>query len=484
MVNTIMRLRASSRKVAYVHRVSNPFPVNPGFHGQEFVVSTLTSNTRHTSDDTTNVVLANGRKVMSNGAFDKQKRLARERFNTHLLPDYSSDCVGRATTLFKTISDLVQDGHDVVCDFHYPYMDIKAISHLHDLLVRAQIREMVRLIGHQHMMPNYCLFTGDHPTEEIIRKIIRNLAKLTVLLDGIVAVSDAVKDSYVTFVARDAEAVREAQFDKIKVIKNGSDLGIYLPATDSAKQEMRRELRLADGLKKVVCFVGRLEALKGSDILLKVLQYFNESRTRGSNIGFVIATSDVLNPEEGHRKEIFQELMKLERLISQGRLRVVLDISKFTRGDDRFRQDVIDILHKATSEGFRQLRSSDIYGGMVNFPVQAAADINLVPSVSEALSLATVEGALAGCYAIAHNTGGLIEVLIDTKLGTLINTSGDLDSVGRAFVDEIILAAWSSRTRNRRNLTLDPSYFETYSGLEMSRRFEGYAGSLFGCGST
>lgn len=483
---TVANSTVSPKKLAFLHRTNEPF-VNSYFFGQEFVVGSLTANSRRSVNNVENMVFFRTSPLSENGQLRKQQTIATERYNASLVPSFSTEPPARAMEMFLAVKRLVKDDRLVTCDFHYPMRDGAIIMELHRLLVENGMRDQVRLVGHQHMLADFGVSKIGEPTtsngRDGLLKSIRKFANLSTILDAIVAVSNAVRDSCITYVARDSCALRELQPEKIVVIPNGIDPGIYVPRSDAEKSDLQRQLGLADGLRKVICFVGRLDKIKGIDTLVKVLEHFDKSHSRRErDLGFVIATSDVLHPDYDDDKiQSFAKIMELKRLIREKRLRLVVDISKFTRGDPRFTSDVVSLLTSSATSGFTEVRKSPIYGGMVGFPVQGAADINLVPSTSEAFSLSTVEGIYSGCFAIANNVGGLREVVANHYLGMVINTNGNIDEAAEAFVDATLSVSWNGRLRKmKEKLLTNRAYFDRYTDIDMYARYEELALTLHG----
>ncbi|MFH1785157.1 MAG: glycosyltransferase [Candidatus Micrarchaeota archaeon] len=462
-----------TRKFAIVHVTHQPFPVNPSFLGQEFVVGALTANSRVLSPTTRNTVFSAHKSYGDGKILDGQTRVAKGRYNTDLLPSVSHSATDVSYQVTEDIRKLVDLGFEVICDFHYPYRDVRTASAIDQTLKRWGIRDRVCMLGHLHMMADYFVHTGKHSDKSGLRGLLVKLSELTRTLDGIVAVSDAVKQSFVTLMANDREALKTARLDHIHIIRNGIDTNMYVPKLPERKAELREQIGLQDGLRAVVGFVGRLEPIKGVQTLLGVLEHFNDSTgRREKEVGFVVATSDVLYWDQSRRsKEIFVKLMGFRRLIEERRLRLVVDISKFTRSEERFAKTVADILGMYSSSDSTLLRKSRFYAGPIDFPVQAATDITIVPSVSEALSLSTVEAILSGNYAIATNVGGLREVLADYKVGTMINFA-DQEDLSPAFVDGILTAIWSGKLSKKKRGLINPSYFSTYSDTRMYQCFE------------
>ncbi len=238
--------------------------------------------------------------------------------------------------------------------------------------------------------------------------------------DGTIIVSEAARESYLA--VRLADNGSQVSLDPAKsfVVRNGIDPFIHTIHSKHDELAARDSIGLAPGLGKVVSYVGRIDNIKGSDFLATVLEHYEKSHRPADNeVGFVIASSSILNAEAPPR--LLKRILANKRLISEGRLRLVLDISKFTRGDERFVDDVQRIiLAYARGHGFASMEAHPAYGGMVSVPVQTLSDIYLHPSRSEGLSLAVVEALFSGAYTIATPVGGIPDVVSEPDTGQLI----------------------------------------------------------------
>jgi glycosyltransferase involved in cell wall biosynthesis len=234
----------------------------------------------------------------------------------------------------------------------------------------------------------------------------------------------------------------------------------------------RDELGLAKGLGKVVSFVGRMDKLKGSDYLVKVLEHFNASASPAdSDVGFVIGTSHLLNITQASRP--FKGLLRMERLIREDRLKVVLDISKYTRGDPRFRKGVEGMLYDfAIRNGLNEALENPLfyrmYGATTNVPVQTISDVYLHPARSEAFGLAVLEAVFGGAYVVSTPVGGIPEIVVDPRLGTLVPIDRDKNT----FVDKLIMAICGSSKPSQFDYSGLEPYFMSYTDRAMYAQFE------------
>ncbi|MBI5046155.1 glycosyltransferase family 4 protein, partial [Candidatus Micrarchaeota archaeon] len=289
--------------------------------------------------------------------------------------------------------------------------------------------------------------------------------------DGFIAVSQATLDSFLRINYDDGSIAMRS--DRSVVIRNGIPRDLYTIGSEAEITNARAAIGLSPNLEKVVSFVGRLDHLKGSDILLYIIQKFERSSDeKDSGVGFVIATPHVLN--SAHPPSFFKKLLEMKRLIRENRLKIVLDISKFTRGDPRFADDVTSILTDfAVEQGLRSLQSFQVggacpYGGMTSVPVQRLSDIYLHPARSEAFGLAVLEAVFSGAHVIASAVGGIPEILSDPRLGKAIplDPSDVRTFVARAVAQ--IRAFVGRSTYDRSDLA---RYFDSYTDTSMFAQF-------------
>ena len=188
-------------------------------------------------------------------------------------------------------------------------------------------------------------------------------AKVIRAADAIVAFSRHERDAMERFYG--------ASTAKIKVIPCGVDVDFFQPVE---REEARRRLGLGDD--RVVLFVGRLEPLKGVDILLKAvaqLERANSTRT-------VIVGGDLqADAEVARLRALCDDLGIAERVSFLGRLA----------------QQELPLYY-------------------------SAADVSVVPSYYESFGLVALESMACGTPVIASRVGGLPTIVKDGLNGYLI----------------------------------------------------------------
>ncbi len=164
----------------------------------------------------------------------------------------------------------------------------------------------------------------------------------------------------------------DADPNKIKVIPPGVDLSLFQPVDMS---EARASLGI--NASKVLLFVGRLDPLKGVDILLHAFSMLSKER----DLHLVIVGGNVVEHDEETRlKALTRELGIASRV--------------------DFREPVDhDMLHLLYS----------------------TANVTVVPSYHESFGLVAVESLACGTPVVASNRGGLSTTITDGENGFLVD---------------------------------------------------------------
>ncbi|MFN7991787.1 MAG: glycosyltransferase [Candidatus Micrarchaeia archaeon] len=475
MQATPMQKDQSGQKSAYMHFASRfPFPLNPIFFGQTFVIGNLTAASRFEKDRKNFVFLRDAGDPMTEPLLGpKAQALCRDRFNAELRFSYGLEAMESVTGLVRQMAD---EGYHSNLVFHFPVTtDTQFAYELRSTLERTGLDRHSSIIFYLHTDADSHYHSPEDPS---FSRFHIAMAKAS---DGIIGVSKAVRDNFVSLSFMDQG--REVGLDPARsfVVRNGIDPHIYNIKDETEIAKARGELGLDGALEKVVSFVGRMDRLKGSDYLVKVLEYFEGSRDpQNDRVGFVIGTSHVLNVDQASKP--FKGLLRMKRLITEGRLKVVLDISKYTRGDPRFREDVSAILGQYASRRGLERALADplfrkLYGGMTNTPVQTISDIYLHPSRSEAFGLSVLEGVFGGAYVIATSVGGIPEIIVDKRLGRLV-TPSDKNTI----VDKLISGIRGAERKTAYDRSGLKDYFASYTDVHMFKEFERYVRQIRGLG--
>ncbi len=161
----------------------------------------------------------------------------------------------------------------------------------------------------------------------------------------------------------------------VAVIPLGVDLERFRPASDDERREARSRLGFAPE-ERVVLAVGRIEPLKGLDILIRSLALMSDRR------GVVIA---IIGGDDRAASEV-------ARLRALAREQGVEDAVRFL--GPRPHEALPDYYH--------------------------AADIVAVPSFYESFGLVAVEAMACGVPVVASRVGGLASTVVDGRTGYLI----------------------------------------------------------------
>ncbi len=174
----------------------------------------------------------------------------------------------------------------------------------------------------------------------------------------------------------------DAPADKITVIPCGADMTLFHPVP---RDEARTELGIPDA-RKLVTFVGRIEALKGVDTLFRAVAHLVEKdpswRTR-------LMVAIVGGVPEDESDDLTPEMHRLRTLRDELRLK-----------------DVISFVGAQSQELLPYFYS--------------AAETVVMPSHYESFGMVAVEATACGTPVIASNVGGLTSTIADGKNGFLV----------------------------------------------------------------
>ncbi|MCH7744719.1 MAG: glycosyltransferase [Chloroflexi bacterium] len=158
---------------------------------------------------------------------------------------------------------------------------------------------------------------------------------------------------------------------KVRIIPAGVDLGLFQPLD---KNHARKELGLRE--KKVILYVGRIEPLKGLDILLNAVAMLED-------------TSDTRLLIVGGKPGLDKELDRLKLLANQ------LGIADFVTFTGALGQTELPKYY-------------------------SAADVFVLPSYSESFGLVALEAMACGTPVVVSRVGGLKTFVKDGETGYLI----------------------------------------------------------------
>jgi D-inositol-3-phosphate glycosyltransferase len=224
----------------------------------------------------------------------------------------------------------------------------------------------------------------------------------------------------------------------ITVIPGGVDLQRFHPLPRAAA---RAEIGVAE--EKVVLFVGRIQRLKGLEVLLRAFHY---ARSTDASLDARLVIVGGLPEAADPASNEFREITRLQRLAR--RLRIA---------------------DQVTFVGAVQHQQLPLY--------YAAADVTVMPSSYESFGLVAVESLACGTPVIASRVGGLASIVRDGETGFLVPWRDP-----HLFADRIVHLLKNDRLRTRMGLQARPSverfgwdsiaeqHFELYQELLAERR--------------
>jgi D-inositol-3-phosphate glycosyltransferase len=162
---------------------------------------------------------------------------------------------------------------------------------------------------------------------------------------------------------------------KVAVIPLGVDLERFQPATATERANARARHRIPAS-ERVILAIGRIEPLKGLDILIRSLAQMSDRKDVGV---YIIGGDERATPE-------------IDRLVAIAKQEGVADAVHFL--GSRPHEDLPDYYH--------------------------AADIVALPSFYESFGLVAVEAMAAGVPVVASRVGGLASTVVDGRTGYLI----------------------------------------------------------------
>ena len=201
------------------------------------------------------------------------------------------------------------------------------------------------------------------PFDEYLPLRSENESLIANQVNHIVVWSNHEKESLISLYKVDPE--------KISIIPPGVDIEKFYPRD---KKQCRKHLNLSLE-NKIILFVGRLEKLKGIDILIKVMSIIETSNTQLFIIG-----GEGNSPEVKRLKDLAVKLNVRENILFLGSIP----------------QDELVYY----------------YG---------SSDICVLPSYYESFGLAALEASACGKPVVASKVGGLPSIVLDGKTGYLVN---------------------------------------------------------------
>lgn len=210
----------------------------------------------------------------------------------------------------------------------------------------------------------------------------------------------AVRDAAAVVAASEIEAGELTQMygierRKLAVIPCGVDPEVFRPI----RQADAREALGRDQCERLIVFVGRIEQIKGVDVLLKSLGLLFFRRPELRSEVCLVVVGGALDPDDDAPET--EKLVELRRLVHAHRM-----------------EDNVDFVGSAAQE-----RLALWY---------AAADLCAVPSLTESFGLVALEAMACGTPVVATRVGGLQTVVEDGVSGLLV-PAGDYQALAEAM---------------------------------------------------
>ncbi|MEX2160637.1 MAG: glycosyltransferase [Anaerolineales bacterium] len=255
-------------------------------------------------------------------------------------------------------------------------------------LVGAQLKSawkvpMVLMFHTLGLVKNRITAAGEHESDERIRGERRAL----MAADMVVAATPAEQ--------ADLQWLYEVRSDRICVIPPGVDLQLFHPMD---KDAARAKLRLPANAN-VVLFVGRIEALKGIDTLIRAAHLIVSEGAREATLRVQVVGGDV----DEELEVMGTEMARLRSLARE------LGV-----------QDRIEFL------GSRRQRDLPGY--------YAAADVVVMPSYSESFGMVALEAMACARPVVASRVGGLAYLVQDGATGFHVQ-EGNAEELANRFAD-------------------------------------------------
>lgn len=326
------------------------------------------------------------------------------------------NCARKTQLKGDSLVDIVRKQLDtsdspVIMDFHFPETDMQA-----DVISRLpeEFGKDVKQYMHLHCSSDF-FFKNTKARDNRIADIKHALD--AGLIDRFIPVSYNVRDSFLDHIPR----------EKMTVVRNGIDEDIYSFRPERDKDAFKAQFSLEG--KFVIGYSGRLDTIKGYDNLLKIMKWFDSHPE--FDVGFLMAS-----PGGGRMKHLDKDLEKhCERLISENRVGVVLDVAKYVGGRKDLNSDVYAYFNDMAQS--LTIRDTGFYRGITPVPLQAMSDVYLQPSVSEGLPLSVIESVFVGTPVVASRVGGLSEIVTEAG-GSLVDYSSKARVRIPDFCDAII----------------------------------------------
>ena len=215
-------------------------------------------------------------------------------------------------------------------------------------------------------------------------------------------------------------SLKIAKENKIIPVPNGLDIS---PFSKAKRGIIRRELGI-DDKTVLIGWIGRFEPVKGPDIFLSVCKKLHDMSDDG--VMAVMAGDGSL----------FEDIRRQRDMLGLNKFLLLLG----------YRNDII--------------------------PLLADIDMLVLTSLNEGFGMVILEAMAAGKPVVAHNVGGVAELIVDNATGYMVK-KGDIDAIV-SHINDLIKNkdTYDSLSVNAYNMAIK------YSLSEMVNRFEGVYNSV------
>jgi D-inositol-3-phosphate glycosyltransferase len=215
--------------------------------------------------------------------------------------------------------------------------------------------------------------------------------------------------------AGELEQLYGADASKVRIIPCGVDPEVFHPIRQA---DARRELG-RDECEQMVLFVGRIEQIKGVDVLLRAIGLLFQRYPEQRNELCLLVVGGSLDAEDGEAET--DKIVELRRLVHEHRL-----------------EDSVDFVGSQ-----EQPRLALYYN---------AADLCAVPSLTESFGLVALEAMACGTPVIGTRVGGLQTVIENDVSGLLVPAGDDAalaDGIARMLMDQALRLRLAAGARER-----------------------------------
>src|SRR5213593_1892950 len=187
---------------------------------------------------------------------------------------------------------------------------------------------------------------------------------------------------------------------RVAVIPCGVDPGVFHPI----RQADAREALGRDQCERLILFVGRIEQIKGIDVLLRALAVLFRQRPELRSDVCLLVVGGALDP--GDDAPETEKILELRRLVHEHRMEA-----------------------NVAFVGSRGQEELALY--------YAAADVCAVPSLTESFGLVALEAMACGTPVVGTRVGGLQTVIENGKSGLLV-PAGDYQALADAMAEVLL----------------------------------------------